>query len=35
MQHLIEVLPVGNKIIVHPLPKKEEQLASGILVAAS
>ena len=35
MEHLIPVLPVGNKIIVFPLPKKEEQLASGILEAAS
>ena len=35
MEHLIPVLPVGNKIIVHPLPKKEQQLASGIVVATS
>ena len=35
MEHKIQVQPVGNKIIVYPLPKKEEELASGIVVATS
>lgn len=34
-KHNIPVKPVGTKIIVSPLPKKEETLASGIVVAAS
>lgn len=35
MQHEIPVQPVGHKIIVYPLPKKEEELASGIVVATT
>ena len=34
-KHEIPVTPVGSKVIVYPLPKKEEELASGIIVAAS
>ncbi len=34
-QHKIPVTPVGNKLIVHPLPKQEEELASGIIVSAA
>lgn len=34
-EHQIPVKPVGTKILVYPLPKKDEELASGIIVSAA
>lgn len=35
VEHKIPVIPVGTKLIVHPLPKKDEELASGIIVSSA
>lgn len=34
-KHEIPVKPIGTKIIVSQIPKKEEKLASGIVISAS
>lgn len=35
IMHSIPVKPVGNKVLISPLPKEEEELNSGIIIPES